>query len=124
MLSGSCAAAIAAPDDIKCSGVVVDEQGEPIIGATVTLPGTSTATATDVDGHFTLLVPQGKKLNITYIGYKPVEVVAKPDMGTIPMEVEAQMLKDVVITQSAARTASYSCGSVDSWSTDYRCQAR
>ncbi|WP_304478706.1 carboxypeptidase-like regulatory domain-containing protein [uncultured Muribaculum sp.] len=99
-----CAAAIAAPDDIKCSGVVVDEQGEPIIGATVTLPGTSTATATDVDGHFTLLVPQGKKLNITYIGYKPVEVVAKPDMGTIPMEVEAQMLKDVVITQSAART--------------------
>lgn len=99
-----CAAAIAAPDDIKCSGVVVDEQGEPIIGATVTLPGTSTATATDVDGRFTLLVPQGKKLNITYIGYKPVEVVAKPDMGTIPMEVEAQMLKDVVITQSAART--------------------
>lgn len=54
-----CAAAIAA--DIKCSGVVVDDQGEPIIGATVSVPGTNIATATDIDGRFALNVPDGKK---------------------------------------------------------------
>lgn len=73
-----CAAAIAAPDDIKCSGVVVDEQGEPIIGATVTLPGTSTATATDVDGRFTLIVPQGKKLNTLTSDTSPLRLSQNP----------------------------------------------
>ncbi len=97
-----CAAAVAA--DIKCSGVVVDDQGEPIIGATVSVPGTNIAAATDIDGRFALNVPDGKKIHISYIGYKPVDLAAKADMGDIQLEVEAQMLKDVVVEQSAART--------------------
>ncbi len=56
----ACVAAMAAPGDIKCSGVVVDDQGEPIIGATVSVPGTSIAAATDIDGRFSLEVPKGR----------------------------------------------------------------
>ena len=100
----ACFAAFAAPGDVKSTGVVVDDQGEPIIGATVSVPGTSIATATDIDGRFVLEVPQGKSLQITFIGYKPVELKAASDLGNIPMEVEAHMLKDVVVEQSAAKT--------------------
>ncbi len=99
-----CATAVAAPGDIKCSGVVVDDQGEPIIGATGSVPGTSIAIATDIDGRFLLDVPRGKTIHVTYIGYKPVNLAAKTDMGNIPLEVEAQLLKDVVVEQSVAKT--------------------
>lgn len=99
-----CAAAVAAPGDIKCSGVVVDDQGEPIIGATVSVPGTSIAIATDIDGRFLLDVPKGKTIHVSYIGYKSVNLSAKPDMGDIALEVEAQLLKDVVVEQSVAKT--------------------
>lgn len=100
----ACVAAMAAPGDIKCSGVVVDDQGEPIIGATVSVPGTSIAAATDVDGRFTLEVPKGKNIHISYIGYKARDVKAAPVMGDIALDIESQMLKDVVVEQSAAKT--------------------
>ena len=46
------AAAMAAPDDIKCSGVIVNELGEPVIGATISVPGTKIVATTDIDGRF------------------------------------------------------------------------
>lgn len=50
-------------------GVVVDESGEAVIGATVTVVGQKTGgTVTDVDGRFSITVPAGKKLRISYIG--------------------------------------------------------
>lgn len=99
-----CAVAVAAPGDIKCIGTVVDDQGEPIVGATVSVPGTSVATATDIDGRFSLNVPQNKSIHVNYIGYKPVDMSAKSNMGTITLEPEAQLLKDVVVEQSIAKT--------------------
>ncbi|MCM1022178.1 MAG: TonB-dependent receptor [Muribaculum sp.] len=96
--------ALMAASDIKCSGFIVDEQDEPIIGATVAVPGTRIATATDVDGRFTLVVPQGKTIKVTYIGYKPIEAKAAPNMGRMTMAISATMLNDVVVEQSAART--------------------
>ncbi len=97
-------AAMAAPGDIKCSGLVVDEQGEPIIGATVSVEGTKNATATDIDGRFVLEAPAGKSIRVNFIGFKPVIVKAAPNLNTITLETEAQMLKNVVVEQSAART--------------------
>lgn len=99
-----CISAMAAPDDIKCRGIVVDENGEPLIGATVAVPGTSIAAPTDIDGAFSLSIPKGKSIHITYVGYKPVTLKGEPNMGTIKLEVDAQMLEDVVVTQSAAKT--------------------
>ena len=54
--------------DNKCSGIVVDEANEPLIGATVSVPGTSIGVPTDIDGHFTIQVPAGKKIRVYYIG--------------------------------------------------------
>ncbi|MBD5346151.1 MAG: TonB-dependent receptor plug domain-containing protein [Bacteroides sp.] len=95
---------MAAPD-IVCVGQVVDELDEPVIGATVSAPGTSAATSTDFDGKFKLSVPPSTNLiKITYIGYKPVEMAPAADMGVIKLSPESVVLKDVVITQSIGKT--------------------
>ncbi|MDE7135026.1 MAG: TonB-dependent receptor, partial [Muribaculaceae bacterium] len=96
---------LAAYADFTCRGTIVDEQGDPLIGATVTAPGTKAATATDVDGHFSLRVPDNtKELRIDYIGYKSRTVTAEPKMGDVKLDIETKLLKDVVVTQSIART--------------------
>lgn len=100
----ACLSALAGPNDVKCTGTIIGSDGEPIIGATVSQPGTTNATASDIDGRFVLSVPKGKDIHVNYIGYKPLTLKASPDMGEITMEVETQMLKDVVVTQSIART--------------------
>lgn len=92
---------------IDCRGLVVDEQGEPVIGATVALSGAAkpTATATDIDGAFSLKVPSNaKELVISYIGYHSVKVKPAAKMGVIRMEPDSKMLQDVIVTQSIART--------------------
>ncbi len=87
-----------------CTGVVVDESDEPMVGATVALVGNpSIGTATDIDGQFKLSVPGGE-LQISFIGYKTVKLKAQSNMGTIKLEPEATMLEDVVVTQSVGRT--------------------
>lgn len=100
----ACAAAMAAPDDIKCSGVILGDDGEPIIGATVSVPGTKIVAVTDIDGRFVINAPAGKDIHVNYIGYTPLNLKAQANMGEIKMEVETQMLQDVVVTQSIART--------------------
>ncbi len=100
----ACMSAMAAPDDIRCSGVLVGEDGEPIIGATITVPGTKIVATTDVDGHFSFSVPKGKEIHVNYIGYKPINLKAEANLGEVKMEIESQMLQDVVVTQSIART--------------------
>lgn len=91
--------------DYICRGSVFDSQGEPLIGATVSVPGTSVATAADVDGNFKLSVPdRTKDLLISYVGYKDKTVKAAPQMGRIELEAETTMLQDVVVSQSVAKT--------------------
>ena len=50
-------------------GVVLDETEQPIIGAAIKVVGTTVGTITDLDGNFTLNVPDGKEVEISYIGY-------------------------------------------------------
>lgn len=91
--------------DYVCRGTIIDDQGEPLIGASVMVPGAKTGVTTDIDGNFTIKVPDNtKELTIEYIGYKTANVPASASMGTITLEVASQMLKDVVVTQSIART--------------------
>lgn len=59
---------------ITVRGTVVDETGEPLIGATVMEKGTSTGTATDLDGNFELSVDPKSTLTVSYIGYDPMDV--------------------------------------------------
>lgn len=98
------AAAFAAPANIKCVGQVVDEQNAPMIGAMIVPDGSKAGTTTDVDGRFVISVPAGQKLNISFVGYKPVQVTAAEKLGVIKMTPDNKMLQDVVVTQSVART--------------------
>jgi len=59
---------------IKVNGIVVDEKGEPIIGANIIVSDTKIGVITDFDGKFTLSVPREAKIRVTYIGYEAKEV--------------------------------------------------
>ena len=62
-----CAGAMAQNTDV--SGKVMDEQGEPVIGASVVQKGTSNGTVTDIDGNFAFKAPRGSTIVVSYIGY-------------------------------------------------------
>lgn len=89
---------------MNCYGSVIDEQGEPLIGAMVTVPGTRIGVSTDLDGTFSLKAPSGKTLKITYVGYSGYETPVKENIGDVVLKPETKMLQDVVVTQSKART--------------------
>ena len=94
-----------AASDTNCKGTVIDNEGEPIIGATVAITNGRTVGVTDVDGAFSVKVPSNAKtLTITFIGYKPLIVNVASNIGTVKMDMEAHVLNDVVVTQSLART--------------------
>lgn len=62
------------PKDIpvrKVTGKVVDESNEPLIGVNIKVAGSSEGAITDMDGNFTISVPQGGTLSFTYVGYTP-----------------------------------------------------
>lgn len=94
----------------QVSGQVLDENGEPIIGATVTLKGTKTTVPTDVDGNFSLKAPAGSKLVITYLGYSTVEVNAGEGIK-VTMKPDTEVLNEVVVTalgiKKEAKSLSY-----------------
>ncbi len=81
----------------KVTGTIVSqEDGEPVIGASVMIQGTKTGTITDHNGQFTLNVPSGKKLTVSYIGMETVTVAAKNGM-TVTLQNSAA-LQEVVVT--------------------------
>ena len=68
-------------------GVVKDTSGEPVIGANVRVKNTTIGTVTDIDGHFTLVVPaSANTLVVSYVGMKEVEVPITNDVVDITME--------------------------------------
>ena len=79
------------------TGTVVDEAGEPVIGASVMVKGTKTGTVTDVDGKFSLNNVQGKTIVVSYIGYDNKEVRAQNGMK-IQLNSNSQALDEVVVT--------------------------
>lgn len=74
-------------------GRVVDENGEPLIGVTVRA-GQGKATVTDLDGNYTINVPKGTKLILSYTGYKDQTINAGADAKMVP---DVQGLDDVVV---------------------------
>ncbi len=90
--------------DVNCYGRVIDDQGEPLIGALVTVSGTNIGVSTELDGTFSLKAPGGKMLKITYVGYSSYETLVRKNIGDVVLKPETKMLQDVVVTQSKART--------------------
>ena len=79
------------------TGIVVDENDEPIIGASVQIIGENGGCATDIDGIFSLTCAMGATLKISYVGYETVEVQAHDGM-VIELEPSGAMLEEVVVT--------------------------
>jgi len=82
---------------ISVKGSVKDVKGEPIIGANITVKGTTTGTISDIDGNFALQVSKGSTLVIKFIGYKTVTEVVNSSTIHITMEEDAVLVSDVVV---------------------------
>ena len=97
-LSGA-SPAVSGQDEVSVSGTVTDEQGEPLIGASVLIKGTTVGSITDLDGKFSIRIPaSGADLEISYIGYITKEVtVTTQDNLTIALEPDNRLLDEVVV---------------------------
>ena len=89
--------AFAQNEDVTVSGTVVDNNGEPVIGASVIQKGTSNGAVTDLDGHFSVKVPKGTTLTISYIGFSTQDVKAAPNLQ-IKLVENSKELSEVVVT--------------------------
>lgn len=79
-------------------GTILDATGEPIIGANVVVKGTANGTITDIDGNFSLDVPEGAILQVSYIGYADQEVkVGKQKILSIVLREDSKALEEVVV---------------------------
>ncbi|MCD7937411.1 MAG: TonB-dependent receptor [Tannerellaceae bacterium] len=97
----------------KVTGVVSDKEGEPVIGASVLVTGTIIGTVTDFDGNFSLEVPDNATLQISYIGYKTIEVNPQgKEIVIVTLEENTELLGDVIVIGYGRVKKSDATGSV------------
>ena len=96
LICGLILSASAFAQQITVNGHVKDAQGEPIIGATVRVADTQTATITDFDGNFTLKANEGADITVSYIGYQDATVKAAPSVE-VTLQDDAALLNEVVV---------------------------
>ena len=94
------------------TGQVKDATGEPVIGASVLINGTSNGTVTDLDGNFSVSVQPGATLTISYIGFQKQQVAAANGMVITLQEDQAQQMNEVVVIGYGAVKKSDLTGSV------------
>jgi TonB-linked SusC/RagA family outer membrane protein len=116
--------AIGAMAQMQVSGTVVSQDdGEPIVGATVMVVGTTVGTATNMDGKFTLTCPKGKDLlRITYVGMEPIEVTARPNMRVVLTSDQSALDEVIVVAYGTTKKSSFtgSASTVNSQSIEKR----
>ena len=102
-------------EDKRVSGIVLDEKGEPVIGANVMVKGTTNGTVTDMDGKFVLSVPQDASLLISYIGYMDRTVlVGDSSEISVRLSENTQALEEVVVVGYGTQKKVNLTGSVSS----------
>ena len=93
------------------TGLVLDENGDPVIGATVSVKGLNANAVTGFDGRFAIQAPQGSTLVVSYVGYGTREVQVDGNDLTINLMQDAQVLNEVVVTalgiKKEAKSLSY-----------------
>ncbi|MDR1517575.1 MAG: TonB-dependent receptor [Dysgonamonadaceae bacterium] len=100
---------IATAQTARVSGTVVDEENEPVAGASVLVKGTSLGSVTDIDGYFTILNVPGtaKTVVVSYVGYAKVEAAIKPNMRVV-LKADSELLDEVmVVAYGTAKKSSY-----------------
>ncbi|MFC4676867.1 TonB-dependent receptor [Dysgonomonas termitidis] len=80
------------------TGVIKDNQGTPVAGASVVVKGTTVGTVTDADGNFSLKVPDNAILTISFIGFKPSEILIKDAAPlSVTLEEDMGLLDEVIV---------------------------
>ena len=83
----------------KVSGIVIDENNEPLIGVNIKVEGSSEGAITDIDGNFNIMAPQGSTLSFTYVGYTPQTVkITDKNIYEIRLASDTKQLNEVVVT--------------------------
>lgn len=100
------------------SGVVRDEQGEPLIGVSVLIEGTTQGTITDFDGNFTLNAQQGQTLEVSYMGYRTEHVRVSDSSLAVVLREDTKTLDEVVVVGYGTQKRSDLTGSVASVKAD------
>lgn len=107
--------------DGTLTGTVVDDQGEPLIGAVVQVVGTSKAVTTDIDGHFTISAPAGKTLKVSYVGYDPASMKISAGKTVYDFKLDSDATKaldEVVVVGYGTQKKSEVTGSISSVKAD------
>ncbi|MDE5724655.1 MAG: carboxypeptidase-like regulatory domain-containing protein, partial [Duncaniella sp.] len=101
--------------NITVTGNVLDEAGDPLIGATVQQKGTQNGIATDIDGNFRLNVPKTASLVVSYVGYttQTIDIQGRTNI-TVTLKENAEVLDEVVVVGYGQMKRSDMTGSVAS----------
>ena len=102
-----------AQQNIDIKGRIVDQNGQPVIGASLFQQGTNNGTVADVDGRFSINVPNGASLKVSCLGYQDVIVTARNGM-TIMMKEDNEVLSEVVVVGYGAQKRADITGAVAS----------
>lgn len=93
------------------SGIITDENGDPLPGASITIKGTQTATTSNYEGYFEINATQSETLVIAYIGYQTQTIlIAKSNKMNINLQPESGSLEEVVVTASGINKEKKSLG--------------
>lgn len=88
-------------------GTVVDENGDPAIGATIQIKGTTQGTVTDIDGQFTISAPANGTLIVSYVGYVTQEIPVSPNVRVV-LQTDSELLDEVlVVAYGTTRKSSF-----------------
>ncbi len=100
--------------DIKVTGQVVDDMGEPLTGATIKVKGTANGTITDLDGNFELNVDPNATLEVSYVGFQATELAVggRSSVGTIQLASDSELLEQVVVVGYGTQKKADLTGSV------------
>ncbi|MBO5685469.1 MAG: SusC/RagA family TonB-linked outer membrane protein, partial [Alistipes sp.] len=102
---------LAASAQTQYKGKIVDEAGQPVIGATVIVKGTTSGTTSGIDGSFAIAVPAGAELQVSYIGYI-TENVADLAKTEIVLKEDKQQIEEVVVVGYGVQKKAHLTGSV------------
>lgn len=110
----SAMAAVAPAQNIKVSGQVVDETGEPLTGASIRVKDTTVGTVTDLDGNFELNIPGNSVLVVSFVGYQQREIAVRNRaiIEKIQLESDNQILDQVVVVGYGTQKKADLTGSV------------
>lgn len=104
----------------RISGTVFDSNNEIVIGAAVSVVGTTTGVVTDIDGKFVLTVPVGSTIKVTYLGYAPYQekVIASKNVYNVVLKEDYQALDEVVVVGYGTQKRSELTGAITTVKSD------